>query len=83
MSGVVRLTDVDAARLRDGYAWQDAPGQPEVPSDLRVQVPAGARWQTSPDFTRAVTGDRYTATFHADLERKVLVFDAVNPGEKG
>jgi hypothetical protein len=46
-------------------------------------VPAGARWRTSTDFTRAVTGDRYTATFHADLARKVLVFDAVNPEKKG
>ncbi|MBA2813208.1 hypothetical protein E0500_039330 [Streptomyces sp. KM273126] len=46
-------------------------------------MPAGTRWQTSTDFTPAVTGDRYTATFHADLERKVLVFDAVNPGKKG
>ncbi|MFJ9587467.1 hypothetical protein [Streptomyces acidicola] len=51
MSGVVRLTDADAARLRDGYAWQDASGTPEVPSDLRARVPSGAggrRARTSP-----------------------------------
>ncbi|MFI7409668.1 hypothetical protein ACIBU0_13490 [Streptomyces sp. NPDC049627] len=83
MSGIVRLTDADAARLRKDYAWQDTSRQPELPGGLRAQVPAGARWQTSADFTRAVTGDRYTATFLADLERKVLIFDAVNPERKG
>ncbi|MDC0768572.1 hypothetical protein [Streptomyces sp. HD] len=83
MSGVVRLTEADATRLQDTYTWQGTSAQPDLPTDLRAQLPSGARWQTSTDFTRAVTGDRYTATFHADLDRKVLVFDAVNPEKKG
>ncbi|MFF0205654.1 hypothetical protein [Streptomyces sp. NPDC005017] len=82
MAGVVRLADADARRLRDGYSWRDAPAQPEVPADLGPHVPAGARWRTSDGFARAVTGDRYPATFHADLERKLLVFEAVNPQPK-
>ncbi|MFI9150221.1 hypothetical protein [Streptomyces sp. NPDC053367] len=82
MAGVVRLTAVDAARLRDTYTWQDAPAQPALPEGLRPEVPAGARWRTSAGFTRAVTGGLYPAAFHADLDRKVLVFDAVNPETK-
>ncbi|NUP15657.1 MAG: hypothetical protein HOZ81_06090 [Streptomyces sp.] len=84
MSGIVRLTDTDAARLKDAYTWQNTSAQPDLPTDLRAQLPSdGPRWQTSTDFTRAVTGDRYTATFHADLDRKMLVFDAVNPEKRG
>ncbi|MGC0334207.1 hypothetical protein RKD23_007197 [Streptomyces sp. SAI-170] len=82
MSGVVRLTDADAARLRDTYAWQDAPTPPDLPTGLLTEVPADARWRTSAAFTRAVTADHYTAAFHVDLGHKVLVFDAVNPEKK-
>ncbi|MET9734797.1 hypothetical protein ABZZ79_30410 [Streptomyces sp. NPDC006458] len=83
MAGVVHLADADARRLREGYSWQAASVRPRVPKDLLPHVPDGAHWRTSDGFTRAVTGDRYPATFHADLERRVLVFEAVNPQRKG
>lgn len=79
MSGVVRLTDADASRLSEEYVWQDGPGAPVVSSLLRARVPQSTRWQTSADFTAVVTRGRYSAAFHADFGRKVIVFDAVNP----
>ncbi|MFE2439673.1 hypothetical protein [Streptomyces sp. NPDC059409] len=83
MSGVVRLTDADASRLSEEYVWQDGPGTPVVSSLLRPRVPESTRWQTSADFTADVTRGRYSATFHADFGRRVIVFDAVNPERRG
>ncbi|MFE5602860.1 hypothetical protein ACFQ8O_27190 [Streptomyces coelicoflavus] len=83
MSGVVRLTDADASRLSEEYVWQDGPGAPVVSSLLRSRVPRSTRWQTSTDFTADVTRGRYSATFHADFGRQVIVFDAVNPERRG
>ncbi|MFV0134047.1 hypothetical protein ACLGIH_12525 [Streptomyces sp. HMX87] len=82
VSGVVRLADADVARLSKDYAWQDEPGAPVVLSTIRPRVPGSAQWQTSEDFETAVTQGRYSATFYADFERKVIVFDAVNPEKK-
>ncbi|MFD8429799.1 hypothetical protein ACFV1R_19580 [Streptomyces coelicoflavus] len=79
MSGVVRLTDADASRLSEEYVWQDGPGTPVVSSLLRPRVPESTRWQTSAEFTAVVTRGRYSAAFHADFDRQVIVFDAVNP----
>ncbi|CAL9345043.1 hypothetical protein [Streptomyces sp. enrichment culture] len=79
MSGVVRLGGGDAAQLRKRYAWREAAGGPRVPGGLATRIPAGARWWSSADFTRAVTDGRHPASFHVDLDRRVLVFDAVNP----
>ncbi|WP_326791898.1 hypothetical protein OHA79_05775 [Streptomyces sp. NBC_00841] len=79
VSGVVHLGDGDAARLRRDYAWKSEPGTPVVLSDIRPEVPKGADWQTSEDFTLNITDDHYAATFYADFDRKIVVFDARNP----
>jgi hypothetical protein len=79
VSGVVHLGDREAARLRRDYAWQSERGTPVVLSDIRPKVPKSANWQTSEDFTLNVTDDRFAATFYADFDRKIVVFDARNP----
>ncbi|WP_406729700.1 hypothetical protein WJ438_15570 [Streptomyces sp. GD-15H] len=79
VSGVVRLADADVARLKDDYAWRHEPSTPVVLSDIRPHVPAGTHWQTSEDFTAAVTQEHYSGAFHADFEQRIVVFDAINP----
>jgi predicted small secreted protein len=82
VSGVVRLADADATKLRQDYIWQAEPGTPVVLSDVRSYVPKSAQWQTSMGFTTAVTEGRYSARFYADFDQKVIVFDARNPRKK-
>ncbi|MFI5566156.1 hypothetical protein ACIA6T_02005 [Streptomyces sp. NPDC051740] len=79
VSGVVRLADADVARLSKDHAWRNEPGTPVVLGTVRPRLPAGVQWQTSEDFVTAVTQGRYSATFYADFERKLIVFDAVSP----
>jgi hypothetical protein len=82
MSGAVRLSDADVVRVSEGYDWRDAPGEPAVLSAVRPRVPGSAQRQTSEDWTAAVTQARYSGSFYADFERRVIVFDAINPGKK-
>ncbi|GAA3492817.1 hypothetical protein [Streptomyces cremeus] len=79
MAGVVDLSSRDAERLRTGYEWREATA-PSVPEAVTPLLPTGARWRTSESFEGAVTGGgRYAASFHVDFEKRVLVFDALDP----
>jgi hypothetical protein len=82
VSGVVRLADADVAKLRQDYTWQVEPGAPVVLSDIHPRVPKSVQWQTSENFTAAITEGRYAATFYADFDQKIVVFDARNPRKK-
>ncbi|MET4660575.1 hypothetical protein ABID80_004301 [Streptomyces sp. PvP037] len=82
VSGVVRLAESDARRLRGAYEWRAAPDGPDVLPGIRPHVPGEADWLTSEGFTATVTGGRYPGAFHLDLRKKTLVFDARNPTKK-
>ncbi|WP_372345854.1 hypothetical protein [Streptomyces sp. KL116D] len=82
MSGVVRLTAAQSGDLSKRYAWRSTPGRPDVMKPLSSHVPQAGEWKDSADFTEAVTGGRYSASFSIDFGRRVAVFDAVNPERK-
>ncbi|MFE5023485.1 hypothetical protein ACFRAO_09260 [Streptomyces sp. NPDC056656] len=82
MSGVVRLTAAQSEDLRKRYAWHSTPERPDVVEHLASHVPQAGEWKDSDDFTEAVTGGRYSASFSVDFGRGVAVFEAVNPERK-
>jgi hypothetical protein len=83
ISGVVWLSDFDAARIQHGYTWRPTPSAPDVVNAVQDQVPESSEWQSSEDFHSEVTErGRYFATFAVDFTRKVLVFNARNPEKK-
>ncbi|MFR9675492.1 hypothetical protein [Streptomyces sp. TR02-1] len=81
--GVVELSAVDVRSLRDAYTWRDGPDEPKVPAELLPRLPEDARWQVSREFTRTVTRDgAYSGSFFVALDRRTVVFDAVNPEKR-
>lgn len=76
MSGIVWLTAADAASLRSAYAWRTANAGPDVLDGLSAHVPDDVSWQVTAVYAESAEG---AAVFHADFDRKVVVFDAVNP----
>ncbi|MEU0398847.1 hypothetical protein ABZ318_01085 [Streptomyces sp. NPDC006197] len=79
LSGVATLARADVQRLLKEYDWVPAGQPPAVLGSIASEVPEGAAWRTSGEFTSEVTRDVYTGSFHLDPEAGVMVFDAVNP----
>jgi hypothetical protein len=63
------------------YARTDSTKHRRLAGCVPPVVPSAQR-QTSEDLTAAVTQARYSGSFYADFERRVIVFDAINPGKK-
>lgn len=80
MSGIVWLAAEDAERLRTEFVWRAAEDGPKLLEGPAGYVPDGASWQVSEAFESSAAN---AATFHADFDRNVVVFDAVNPERTG
>ncbi|MET9603604.1 hypothetical protein ABZZ17_00915 [Streptomyces sp. NPDC006512] len=80
--GIARMRPGAAAEVlaRPGHAFAPA-GLPDLPAPLEPHVPAGARWQGSPDFDRAANRPgasvQPSGTYRLDAARDLVWFDVL------